>query len=303
MIEVFNLVETISDSDVNVLIEGESGTGKEMLARAIHRASLRRSRPFHVVNCAVFNENLLESELFGHCKGSFTGAISDKVGRFEQADKGTLFLDEIGELSKNLQVKLLRFLQSREFERVGEIRTRKVDVRIRAASNKDLRNLIEEGLFRDDLYYRLNVIPISLPPLRERKDDIPTLAEYFVNAYVKERGIPDLTITDEALLTMKDYHWPGNVRELENAILHAVTCCKNQRITVNDLPRSILKLNNIGTMRKPLQAPSSMSVEDAEKESILNALRECSFNRSKAAEKLGITRTTLWRKLKRHNLQ
>ena len=300
MISIFNQVETISDSDATVMIEGESGTGKELLANAIHIASSRKDKPFKVVNCAVFNENLLESELFGHCKGAFTGAINDKIGFFEQAHLGTIFLDEIGELPPNLQVKILRFLQNREFERVGEIKTRKVDVRIIAATNKNLLNLIEQGLFRDDLYYRLNVIPIDLPPLRDREEDAALLADFFLQRICSEKKVAQKVISDEAMLMLKQHKWPGNVRELENAILHAFTCSTSQKIVIADFPKSIISGRGGKNGKK---AEVSQTVEQLEKENILTALRKSSFNRSKAADRLNITRTTLWRKMKKYNLQ
>jgi PAS domain S-box-containing protein len=301
MIEIFNMVEAIADSDVTILIEGESGTGKEVLARAIHASSRRRDKPFNVVNCAVLNENLLESELFGHCKGAFTGAISDKVGRFELADGGTIFLDEIGEMPPSLQVKLLRFLQNHEFERVGELKTRKVDVRIIAATNRNLQDQIELGSFRDDLYYRLNVIPITIPPLRDRPEDIQLLAENFVTEFCEKHGKPTVIISDDVMMILRSHTWSGNVRELENALLHAITCCDSNRITIAHLPKYLrMPADRKGNGSVAAQ---TNTVEDMEKAAIIQALRECNFNRSKAAEKLGITRTTLWRKIKRYRLQ
>lgn len=299
MTEIFNLVETIADSDVTVLIEGESGTGKELLARAVHAASSRRDHPFHVVNCAVFNENLLESELFGHCRGAFTGAVADRAGRFEMAHQGTLFLDEIGELPPNLQVKLLRFLQNREFERVGEVRTRRVDVRIIAATNRDLREAIRQGVFRDDLYYRLNVIPITLPPLRERLGDIVLLAAHFVETAAIQHGRSAAPITEEAFSLLNRHPWPGNVRELENVMLHAITCSAGRPITMEHLPRYLH-----GHADKPSHRNNERprTIEDAERETILKTLQDSGFNRSRAAAALGITRTTLWRKMKHFQL-
>lgn len=301
MIEIFNLIETISDSDVTVLIEGESGTGKELVAKAIHAASSRKDRPFNVVNCAVFNENLLESELFGHCQGAFTGAISDKIGRFEMADGGTVFLDEIGEMPANLQVKLLRFLQNREFERVGEVKTRQVDVRIIAATNKNLVEQIEKGEFRDDLYFRLNVIPIFIPPLRERTEDIALLADHFIDSYCNKKNISAFNISDDAMSLLMRHRWSGNVRELENVLLHAMTCADGNTISAGNLPKNIRTLRKPGTIdQKP---KTNATVEEIEKSAILDALRESKFNRSLAAQKLGITRTTLWRKIKKYKLE
>lgn len=298
MMEIFNLVETIAASDVTVLVEGESGTGKEMIARALHQAGDRRDQPFQTVNCSVFNENLLESELFGHCRGAFTGAVSDRVGHFELAHRGTLFLDEIGELPPKVQVKLLRFLQTREFERVGETRTRKVDVRIIAATNRDLRRAIQDGAFRDDLYYRLCIIPITLPPLRDRAEDIPLLAAHFVQAHAS-MDFPAAAITAHALDILARHPWPGNVRELENVILHALTRCGGRPITADHLPHY---LRGAGTTGGRTITPPATTVRDAERETILTTLREQGFNRARTASALGITRTTLWRKLKRYQL-
>jgi len=287
MMEIFNLIETISDSDVTVLIQGESGTGKELLARALHATSKRKDRPFHIVNCAVFNENLLESELFGHCKGAFTGAVADKVGRFEQADGGTLFLDEIGELPHGLQVKLLRFLQDQTFERVGEIRTRRVDVRIIAATNKDLQAEIELGRFRDDLFYRLNVIPISLPPLRDRRGDIVLLVENFISRYCASRGQNPPSCGADVLSILSNHSWPGNIRELENVLTHALTCCGRAAIiTASHLPSSLRVLP------QPERQPHA-TAEQAERDAILEALRQSAFNRTRAAELLGFTRNVV----------
>ena len=296
MIEIFNLVETISDSEVTVLIQGESGTGKEMLARALHATSRRKEHPMHIVNCAVFNENLLESELFGHCKGAFTGAVTDKVGRFELADGGTLFLDEIGELPPRLQVKLLRFLQDQTFERVGELRTRKVDVRIIAATNRDLLQEISEGGFRGDLYYRLNVIPINLPPLLDRLSDISLLADDFIRRFSENRGKAESTLSAEASQVMESHAWPGNIRELENVLTHALTCCNGPLILPSHLPAGF---RSSATSSEPR---CYTTAEEAEREAILDGLRRSGFNKTRASKLLGITRTTLWRKMKRFGL-
>jgi PAS domain S-box-containing protein len=307
MLEIFNLSETIADSDVSVLIQGESGTGKEVLARAIHDASSRKQQPFHVVNCAVFNENLLESELFGHCRGAFTGAVSDKIGRFELADKGTLFLDEIGEMPPNLQVKLLRFLQDQQFERVGEWKTRQVDVRIIAATNRNIIRQIEKGEFRDDLYYRINVIPVFLPPLRDREVDIPLLLDYFIAKICDEQNLPGKVISEDALEVLTAHSWPGNIRELQNVVLHALTCCKDLVILPRHLPKSMIdngnSFNNGNHVKTTAEETNTESnIDDLEKQQIVEALRSNQFNRSKTAESLQITRTTLWRKMKRYKL-
>lgn len=295
MQQVYRLIEQVAESNASVLIEGESGTGKELVAHAIHYESPRANGPFVTVNCSALAETLLESELFGHVKGAFTGATYNKVGRFELADGGTIFLDEIGDVSPLIQLKLLRVLQEKVFERVGESKPRKVDVRVIAATNKNLKKLVEEGRFRDDLYYRLNVVRISLPPLRERKDDIPLLVEHFVQKFDQELGRRILGPTKEAMAALLAYGWPGNVRELENAIEHAFVCCRGRRFTLDDLPEEIRGKEAQAGKRRP----SSLKQE---KEAIVQALREAGGNRSQAARALGINRTTLWRKLKQYGL-
>lgn len=294
MREIYRLIEQVADSHASVLIHGESGTGKELVARAIHHQSPRGKRPFVTVNCAALVETLLESELFGHVKGAFTGASNAKLGRFELADGGTIFLDEIGDVSPPVQVKLLRVLQEKEFERVGESKTNKVDVRVIAAGNKNLWELVREGRFRDDLYYRLKVVSITLPSLRERRDDIPLLVQHFVEKFNRETGKTLLGATREALAALMSYAWPGNIRELENAIEHAFVLCRGQYFGFDDLPQEI------GTARLyegliDLDAPGEESVE---RQRILTTLKSAK-GLSEAAHQLGISRTTLWRKLKR----
>ncbi|HID95275.1 MAG TPA: sigma-54-dependent Fis family transcriptional regulator [Candidatus Latescibacteria bacterium] len=295
MQELFELVGVIARSRSTVLITGESGTGKELIARAIHYNSPRKTGPFIKVNCAALPESLMESELFGHEKGAFTGAIKQKPGRFERADKGTLLLDEISEMSPSLQAKLLRVLQEREFERVGGIEPIKVDVRIIATTNKNLQQEIEKGNFREDLYYRLNVIPIHLPPLRERKEDIPLLAEYFLDTYNRENGRAVEGISKRALEMLMDYDWPGNVRELENYIERAVVICRGRQLTQRDFPRE-LSLGAVA-VRDNGGLKVGWTIKEAERLLISKTLEAYGGSRTKAAQTLGISTRTLRNKL------
>ncbi len=293
--EIFDLIETVAESDANVLIEGESGTGKELVARAIHRLSTRAGKPFLGVNCASLNENLMESELFGHVRGAFTGAARDRAGRFETAEGGTLFLDEVSEISPHLQAKLLRVIQEREYQRVGETGTRKTNVRILSATNKRLKELLAGGAFRDDLYYRLNVVSITPPPLRERKEDIPVLVEHFLcrppdRDIGKKRSFSPL-----AMQAFLEYPWPGNVRELENAVERAKICSKGEIIEESALPAEI--------RRRGSEIPRSTGSfgdkgSGLETGRIKETLARCGGNRTAAAAQLGISRVTLWRRLK-----
>lgn len=283
------LIEKIAEKDVDCLLLGETGTGKEIIAQAIHSRSKRKDGPFVVVNCSSLSENLVESELFGHVKGAFTGAIKDKAGKLEIANGGTLFLDEIGELSLHTQVKLLRFLQERQIERVGDSRIRSLDIRVIAATHRNLETMINEGKFREDLYYRLKIFPIVLPPLRERNNDIPLLAEYFIKRYQKICGAPS-SISPEAIDALCDYSWPGNVRELENAIQYALVLCENNMIEPGNLPESVVK-ERLTIAKQP-----------DTKEGLLAALEEAKGNRSKAAKILGISRITVWHRMKKYGL-
>ncbi len=281
-------IEMVAPSEVSILIQGESGTGKELVAKAIHELSARAEGPFIKVNCAALSEHLLESELFGHVRGAFTGAVKDRPGRFEVAHQGTLFLDEIGETSPGLQVKLLRVLQEGEFERVGESRTRKADVRILAATNKDLRREVASGRFRDDLFYRLCVVPVDLPPLRDRVDDIPLLADHFLKRLASREGRRKvLSASIHGLL--QRYRWPGNVRELENALAHAYVCSAGDVISSEGLPEHILHGEDLF-----LEAPA----QGEERRSILAALEGTAWNKGEAATRLGLSRTTLWRRMR-----
>ncbi len=310
MQEVFSLVEKVADTDSTVLITGESGTGKELIAHAIHYASDRKDGPFIPVNCAAIPEELLESELFGHEKGAFTHAIKTRIGRFELANKGTIFLDEIGEMSPSLQVKLLRVLQERKFERVGGVKTISVDIRVVSATNQDLEIAVKEGRFREDLFYRLNVIPIHVPPLRERRSDIPLLAKHFLKKYCSGKKRCVEGITDEALDILTRYDWPGNVRELENIMERMVILANGKMITKDDLPYQILeKAGGVPGQAIPsdLEFPEdglslSQAVSELEKRLILKALERTGGVKNRAAKLLKMNRTTLIEKMKKLGL-
>ena len=289
---VYKLIEDVASSDATILIQGESGTGKELVARAIHRLSSRQAKPFVVINCSAYPATLLESELFGHEKGAFTGAMRQKPGRFELADGGTVFLDEIGEIPPPAQIKLLRVLQTRKFERVGGEKTLTVDVRVLAATNKDLMQEVAQGNFREDLFYRLNVIPIILPPLRDRKNDIPLLALHFLRRFTRERGKNLREISSGAMRLLLDYSWPGNVRELENSVEHAVVLAKSSQLEAWDFPSAL---------HQP--SPSFPStIADQELSLLLNILEECGWNKKLAAQRLGISRSTVYAILKRYKI-
>ncbi len=292
MLKVYDLIESTADSDAPVIIYGESGTGKELVASAIHRLGPRKNGPFLKVNCAALNESLLESELFGHVKGAFTGAEKTRVGRFEAASGGDIFLDEIGDLSLSTQVKLLRVLQEKEIERVGDHRPIPIDVRIITATNKDLPTLIEEGRFREDLYYRIGVIPIHLPPLRERSEDIPLLLENFIERLRLKTGKPITGVSTETFRLLMDYHWPGNVRELINVVEYAFVVCKEDVIMPEHLPPRILMRT---TGKSKSLAKESRYIM---KENIIEALKATNGNRQRAAKILGISRVTLWKRMK-----
>jgi DNA-binding NtrC family response regulator len=293
MREVLQLVDQVAPSRASVLITGESGTGKELIAEAIHAASPRAGKPFVRLHCAALAESLLESELFGHERGAFTGAVARREGRFKQADGGTLFLDEIGEISAGTQVKLLRFLQEKTFERVGGNETLKVDVRILAATNRDLKAAIEKGLFREDLYYRLNVISVELPPLRERRLDIPALATFFLRRYAAENGRTLEGFRDDARARLTAYSWPGNVRELENVIERAVVLSDGPRIEPRHLPASLAPAAERGG---PPPIPGS-TIHDLERYAILKTLETCGGSTSKAAMILGVSTRKIQYKL------
>ncbi len=300
--EVIKLIDKVANSNATVLITGESGTGKEVAAVAIHRNSPRREGPFVPVNCAALPDNLLESELFGHEKGAFTGAVARKLGRFELADKGTIFLDEIAEMPLNMQVKLLRVLQEKSFERVGGTETLHVDVRVIAATNRNLTEAMAKGLFREDLYYRLNVFHIDLPPLRQRVEDIPVLAEHFLDKirpnYLVQKFCP------EAIKLLTQYHWPGNIRELQNVVERAAIICHGTEITPADLPKEIQEISGKYDAGSLVRLPESgISLEDLEKELIIKALEKSKGNQTRAAQLLGITRSALLYRVQKHSIE
>jgi two-component system response regulator AtoC len=297
--ELFKLIHDVAPTNTTVLITGENGTGKELIANAIHFNSPNSKKPFIKLNCGVLAENLLESELFGHVKGAFTGAIKDKVGRFELSNGGTLFMDEIGDISPNMQVKLLRVLQEGEFERVGGTETLKVDVRIIAATNVDLEEKIRENKFRQDLYYRLNVIPIHVPPLRERKDDIKLLVDYFLEKFQKVYRKKIKQLEKEAITALEDYDWPGNIRELENYIERAIVLNKTGNITTNDFPKAIMQSQR-ATIEYNEDEGLLKAVELYERQLILNELERNRGNKAKTATKFKVNRSTFMSKLKKY---
>ncbi len=295
------MIEAVAPSEATVLVTGESGTGKELVAKAIQANSLRKDKAFVTINCAALAENLLESELFGHEKGAFTGADKMREGRFVQADKGTLFLDEIGEMPVALQVKLLRVLQNGEIQRVGSDKVKTVDVRIIAATNRNLREEVEKGHFREDLFYRLNVIALEVPALRQRKDDIPLLVQKFVENFAQANRKSVKGFTPQAMDMLMRYDWPGNVRELENAMERAVILAVGEYITERDLPLTIQNTSGNGAVLG--KSLANKSLDDIEKEAISATLAETADNKSEAARRLGITRATLHSKLKKYNLE
>lgn len=302
MTELFEIAGQVAQRDSTVLITGESGTGKELLAKAIHLNSPRRHGPFVVVNCGAIPENLIESELFGHKKGSFTGAIADKVGKFEAANGGSVFLDEVSELVPSLQVRLLRVIQEREVDKIGETRPLKVDVRIIAATNRKLGPMIEDGSLREDLYYRLSVVAIHAPPLRERREDIPLLLEHFLRKSSERYGLPLRQMGNAALKLLLDYNWPGNVRELENVIESAVVLSKGEELTPEDLPETIRRQES-RIAKIYLDIPDDgISLEEVEKELILKALDKAAWNQAKAARYLDLSRKTLVYRIQKYGL-
>jgi two-component system response regulator AtoC len=302
--EVFETVQQVAPSSATVLLSGESGTGKELIAKAIHHLSPRAKQPLVVVHCAALAHTLLESELFGHEKGAFTGAHERRIGRFEQAQGGTLFLDEIGEIDATLQVKLLRFLGERTFERVGSNKTLTADVRLVAATNKNLEDLVKAGAFRDDLFFRLRVVEIHLPALRERAGDIPLLAQNFLREFVRENNKRVTEFTAEASELLMNHSWPGNVRELRTAIEHAVVLCRGEKVTARDLPPWV-RAGAAATAADPARmlAKNDLTVKEAEKQLIIRALKETNANRTAAAKKIGMSRRTFHRKLHTYHLE
>jgi PAS domain S-box-containing protein len=298
--DLFNILPNISGSDSTVLIQGASGTGKELFAKAIHNLSLRKNKPFIKVNCGALPDTLLESELFGYEKGAFTDAKKDKPGRFALANGGTIFLDEVGDMSPSLQVKLLRVLQEKEYEPLGSTSPKKTDVRVIAATNKDLSKLVNEGKFRDDVYYRLNVVKIDLPPLSQRREDIPLLIDTFIRKFNAKMGKEISSVSDEVLRFLLRYEYPGNVRELENIIEHAFVVCGGDQIEMDCLPREIIGSHSEAVSSLPVEEESPF--EQAEAEIIEKALKKYGGDRIKTAKELRIGRTTLWRKIRKYKL-
>jgi len=300
MQNVFSAIKAAANSDATILIQGESGTGKELVAGAIHYNHDRFDKPLITVNCSALSESLLESELFGHVKGAFTGAHRDRKGRFEEADGGTIFLDEIGDISPFIQLKLLRAIQEKQIERVGESKKRSVDIRIITATHKDLFSLVTHGLFREDLYYRLKVFPIFIPPLRERKKDIPLLVRHFINRFKRKTGKSITDLTSDALRALMDHHWPGNVRELENAIEHAFVLCNTDQIHIVDLPVEIRQMGY-----QPVAASANAQPKARQKitrAGLLALLGECDWNKAEAGRRLGKSRTLVWKYMKKWDI-
>ena len=297
------IVESVADTRATILITGESGTGKSLIARSIHRASSRRDNPFVEIACGALPENLLESELFGHVAGSFTGATGNKIGKFKQADSGTIFLDEVGTASQSLQVKLLRVLQDFEFELVGGSETHRVDTRVILATNENLESAVAEGKFRQDLYYRINVINLELPPLRDRPADIPPLIEHFTNQASEQLGKSTKGFEEEAVLQLQAYHWPGNVRELQNTVERAILLSRSEFISLADLPPMMRQSSTPLAVASDIRKTLKEALEEPERQIILRVLKQNNFNRNETAEWLGINRTTLYKKMKKLGLE
>jgi PAS domain S-box-containing protein len=304
MQKVFAAINAAAASEATILIMGESGTGKELVAGAIHQCSVRKTFPLIAVNCSALTESLLESELFGHVKGAFTGAFHNRTGRFEEADGGTVFLDEIGEISPFIQVKLLRVLQERRIERVGDSKSHKVNIRIIAATNRDLYSRVQEGLFRDDLYYRLKVFPIVLPPLIKRKEDVPLLTRHFIDRQNRKTGKNIKGISQYAMRVFLDHSWPGNVRELENAIEHAFVLCNRDQIEISDLPIEIRQTGDpCGPGGIPVTATEKVRIgKTLSKERLMELLKICDWNKAEVGRRLGVSRTAVWKYMKKWDI-
>ena len=309
MVKIYDAINKVAPTSTSVLITGETGTGKELIAYAIHRNSPRRNNPFVKINCAAIAENLLESELFGYERGAFTGAVSTKQGRFELADKGTLFLDEVGDIPRDMQVKLLRVIQDHEFERVGGLRTIKVDVRLIAATNRNLQQDVKEGRFREDLYYRLNVFPTHLPPLRERREDILSLTEYFIEKFNRKLDRSVKHMDSQVKDVLIKYAWPGNIRELENFMERIVLMASGDTITFEDIPKEwksaaeVLSIAQPVGQKKPFKDFVKGHMEEVERQSIIQCLEGCGGNVTKAAQRLGLSRKGLQLKMIKYNLR
>ena len=306
MQNVFTFIKASAASDATILIQGESGTGKELVAGAIHSIGDRRNKPMITVNCSALSESLLESELFGHVKGAFTSANRDRIGRFEQADSGTIFLDEIGEVTPYIQVKLLRVLQQKEIERVGESRKRKIDIRIITATNTDLKSLVDAGRFREDLYYRLKVFPIYLPPLRSRKEDIPLLVNHFIKMNNEKSATKVKGMAKTALKTFMDYSWPGNIRELANAIEHAFVLCSDRPIDLDDLPLEIRELDTPSwpvEKEKPIYSKRpAPHTPQLTREKLIGLLHDSKWNKAEVARRVGLSRASIWKYMKKWDI-
>ena len=298
MLNLFELIDNVSNTNAPVMISGESGTGKELVARAIHEAGPRRNKPFIKVNCAALNDNLLESELFGHIKGAFTGADRNRTGRFEAAHEGSIFLDEVGDIPLSTQVKLLRVLEEKMIERVGEHKTVPVDVRIITATNRNLEELVKKELFREDLYFRINVFPLLCPPLRQHREDIPIIIQHFIRQTARESGKKIFGVTPKALDAMTSYDWPGNVRELRNVIDYAFVLCPGGGIDLEHLP---VKFSSGKNALPPVVSTGNSDVQ--ERETLLQTLRKCAWNQSEAARELGVSRVTVWKRMKKFDIK
>jgi two-component system NtrC family response regulator len=304
MLKIYDMIDKVAQSKASVLITGPSGTGKELIAKAIHYSSPRKQRPFISINCGALTETLLESELFGHERGAFTGAVAMKKGRFELADGGTLFLDEVGDMPAPLQVKLLRVLQEMEFERVGGTRTIQVDVRVLSASNRNIRDDVAQGKFREDLFYRLNVIQIEVPPLQERLDDIPLLVKHFIEKYREDGGEARIELSPEVWKQLYAHHWPGNVRELENVIERAVVLSSGGTITMEDLPEELTGAEAEFDVDRfiPPNVPLPKALDQIEEKLVRRALDQCNYVQAHAAEMLGITKSLMQHKIKKYHI-
>ena len=301
---LYEHIESVASLDTPVMILGESGTGKEMVAKALHETGNRASKPFIKVNCAALSENILESELFGHVKGAYTGAETDRIGRFEAAHNGSLFLDEIGDIPLSVQIKLLRVLEEKMIQRVGTNKSIPIDVRIITATNKNLEKLIGEGTFREDLFFRINVFPLTCPPLRQRKDDITLIIQHFITLHAEKTGKNILGFTPEAMRLMVAYRWPGNIRELRNSVEYAFVLARGKSIGIEHLPEKITSFNPLAT--KPLKIAGHngiVTVGLSEKEALLNALQQADGNQTKAAQILGVSRITVWKRIKKYGIQ
>lgn len=304
MQSLYEHIESVASLDTPVMILGESGTGKEMVAKALHETGNRASKPFIKVNCAALSENILESELFGHVKGAYTGAETDRIGRFEAAHNGSLFLDEIGDIPLSVQIKLLRVLEEKMIQRVGTNTSIPIDVRIITATNKNLEKLIAQGIFREDLFFRINVFPLTCPPLRQRKDDITLIVQHFITLHAEKTGKNILGFTPEAMRLMVAYPWPGNIREMRNSVEYAFVLARGKSIGIEHLPEKITSFNPLAARpMKIVEQNGIVMVGLSEKEMLLNALQQADGNQTKAADILGVSRITVWKRIKKHGIQ